>query len=74
MSSSKRDLVPPISVRLTPEEDVWLRRHAAHLDMDLAELMRKSLAVAVPMFMGNPFLCRVELKDARTDPECMQDS
>ena len=71
MALSKRDIVPAITVRLTPEENLWLRRHATVLGMDMTTLVRKSLALAVPQLMGIPFLRRVELDDTRTDPDCM---
>ena len=70
MIRAKRDIVPSITVRLTPDEDIWLRRHAAALDMDVAEVIRKSLALGVPVLMSNSFVRRVALEDARIDPDC----
>lgn len=67
---SRRDIVPTVTVRLTPEEDIWVRRHAATLGMDVAELVRKALALGVPQLMANPFVRRVCLDDVRIDPEC----
>lgn len=69
--SSRRDLAPCLSVRLTPEEDVWLRRNAAAMRLDLAEVVRKSLSLAVPQLRGNPFLRRVTMQDAMTDEKCL---
>lgn len=68
-SKDKRDITS-VTVRLTSAEDVWLRRHAATLEMDIAALIRKSLALAVPILMANSFVRRVDLDDARTDPDC----
>lgn len=65
-----RDGVPAITVRLAPDEEIWIRRHAAALDMDIAEMMRKSLSLAVPLLMANAFVRRVSLEDVRIDPDC----
>jgi hypothetical protein len=67
---SKRDIVPPITIRFTQEEDVWVRRHAAALGLDVSSMIRICLSLAVPQLMGNSFLRRSTLEDARIDPEC----
>jgi hypothetical protein len=67
---SKRDIVPQVSVRLTPEEDLWLRRHAMALDMDVSELMRKAMPYGVAVLMAIPFSRKIDIQDSRTDPEC----
>jgi hypothetical protein len=66
---SKRDEAQ-VTIRLTPEEDVWLRRHATKLRMDVSELVRKSLALAVPILMANSFVRKTSLDDVRVDPDC----
>lgn len=70
MNRQKRDIVSPVTVRLTPDEDLWLRRHAAAMGMDVAEMIRKALPYGVAVLMAIPFSRKVELQDARIDPEC----
>jgi hypothetical protein len=59
----KRDRAA-VSTRFTDTEEAWLRLQATRLDMDLAELIRKCLALGIPLLLSNEFVRRVELKDA----------
>lgn len=60
---AKRDQYS-ISVRLSPEEDAWIRNKAAKLDLDISDWIRKCIAFGSPILDGNQFARRVELKDA----------
>lgn len=60
--SGKRELAFG-GVRCSDNEDRFLRDCAALLDMDSAQLTRKSLAIALPLLLGNRFIRRVELQD-----------
>ena len=61
----RRDTVPQITVRVTPEEDAWLRTKATELGMSLAEVTRKCWSLGIPQLLGNEFLRRIDLDDAR---------
>lgn len=55
------------NTRYTEAEELWLRSVAAKLELSNSELVRKCLALAIPQLLGNPFVRRVELKDAMQD-------
>lgn len=61
--AAKRDQ-NSISLRLSQEEDLWMRKKAFDLDMDVAEWLRKCIALGSPILDGNQFCRRVELDDA----------
>ncbi|MDR1659827.1 MAG: hypothetical protein LBR94_05740 [Desulfovibrio sp.] len=62
----------PIGVRLTPQEERWLRRQAASLDLDVAVVIRKALAIGVPVLLSSAYVCKVaDLKDVITNEKCM---
>lgn len=61
--AGKRDQYS-ISLRLSQEEDAWVRAKAAKLEMDVSEWIRKCIAYGSPILDGNSFARRVELKDA----------
>lgn len=50
-------------VRCSDTEERFLRDVATLLDMDSVSLQRKSLAIAIPLLLGNRFIQRVELQD-----------
>ena len=60
---AKRDQYS-ISLRLSQEEDAWIRNKAKDLDMDISDWIRKCIAFGSPILDGNQFGRRVELKDA----------
>lgn len=61
--AAKRDQYS-ISLRLSQDEDVWMRGKAARLGLDISEWIRKCIALGSPVLDGNPFCRRVELDDA----------
>lgn len=50
-------------IRCSDAEDRFLRDCATLLDMDTSQLVRKSLAIALPLLLANRFIQRVELQD-----------
>jgi hypothetical protein len=70
MSGQRRDTVPQITVRFTQEEDLWVRKHANALNMDVSSLIRKAVIFGVPILMAVPFSRKLDMQDSRTDPEC----
>ena len=73
MSKQKRDLVAPITVRMTPDEDRWFRNASAELRMDMSDLFRKCAYNSIPQFLGNRHSRRVEFEDVIIDRESLSD-
>lgn len=61
--AGKRDQYA-ISLRLSQDEDAWIRAKAASLGIDISEWIRKCIAYGAPILDGNTFSRRVELQDA----------
>lgn len=60
---AKRD-AGSIGMRLSQEEDFWIRQKAAALEMDISDWLRKCIALAAPILDSNELVRRVaELKD-----------
>ena len=55
------------NARYTADEEKWLRQVADALDFSNSELVRKCLALGIPLLLHNEFVRRVELKDAMGD-------
>lgn len=66
--AAKRDQYS-ISLRLSQDEDVWIRAKAARLGMDISDWIRKCLALGAPVLDANPFCRRVQLEDAMNGDE-----
>lgn len=63
MAAQKRDQYS-LSIRLTQDEDAWMRQKAAKVGMDISDWVRRCVAIGSPVLDGNLFARRVELKDA----------
>jgi hypothetical protein len=59
---SKRDR-SAINVRLTDEENAYIRLQASRLDMEVSVVVRKCLALGIPQLLFNNFVRRVDLED-----------
>ena len=73
MSKQKRDLVVPITVRMTPKEDRWFRDAAKALNMDMSDLFRKCAYSSIPQLLGNRHNRRVEFEDLILDEKSLSD-
>ena len=70
MRGPKRDRYA-ISVRLTQEEDAWVRAECAALNIDLSEGMRIAAFHGFPLMRGNSNCLRVRFEDVRRDTKSM---